>query len=405
NSYAEQQPLVMMMSYEGTDAVNHLFAPFHPPYREGVSSDGYRKYWAAVSNYYSEVDRLIGEWMNVLPSDTTVIVMSAYGFRWGRDRPREMPNGRSALSDHRNPGIFIAYGNHVAHGGYHPISIYDIAPTVLAIIGLPQSSEMPGHVAEWALTGIAPVTSVHVVSYAEFMNPRPMPGATTEPKLLEAELQTIGHLNDPSRNVSMLEEDQQAAGEAKPLPPERWGLYAYYNNLGVDLRRQGKLKESMDMFQQAIAINPNRPAPYLNLSMVLLDRQQYTAAEDVFLQAVAKGLPDADRWFADFASFYREHNMPTRAVSLLYRGKELLPQSYLIAANLGSALAATSRYTEGLPELERALGLQPSSTLALNNIGMFYAKRNDYAHALDYWNRSLAIDQRQPSIRALAEAA
>src|SRR5438552_14064912 len=38
-------------------------------------------------------------------------------------------------------------------------------------------------------------------------------------------------------------------------------------------------------------------------------------------------------------------------------------------------------------ELERALGLQPSSTLVLNDLGVFYAKHNDYARTLDYWNR------------------
>ncbi|HEX9492415.1 MAG TPA: alkaline phosphatase family protein, partial [Thermoanaerobaculia bacterium] len=31
-----QDPLLVLMSYEGTDAVNHLFGPFHPPYRDGV---------------------------------------------------------------------------------------------------------------------------------------------------------------------------------------------------------------------------------------------------------------------------------------------------------------------------------------------------------------------------------
>src|SRR5205823_2086480 len=163
--------------------------------------------------------------------------------------------------------------------------------------------------------------------------------------------------------------------------------------------------EALAAFEQAIALNPSRPTPYLNLAMTLIDRQQYTVADNVFLQAVGKGLPDADQWFADFAAFYREHDMQSRAIVLLYRGKELFPQSYVIAANLGSALAAANRYTEGLPELERALGLQPSSTLALNNIGTFYAKRNDYARALDFWNRSLAIDPRQPGVRVFAEAA
>jgi predicted AlkP superfamily phosphohydrolase/phosphomutase/Tfp pilus assembly protein PilF len=407
NLYNQEQPLLLMMSYDGTDTVNHLFAPFHPPYREDVSSDGYRKYWAAVSNYYSEVDRMIGEWMNVLPADTTVIVMSAYGYRWGRNRPTAIPNGASALSDHRNPGVFIAYGNHVEKtAGMHVASIYDIAPTVLAILGLPQSNDMPGHVMSWAFHDITPVSTVRVVSYAEFVSLHTMATASRiEPRQYEAELQTIGHLSDEARNTAIAEGEQQPSGAPQTMPPEKWAAYAYANNQGVELRRQRKIKEAGDAFQQAIQLNPNRPAPYLNLAMVSLERQEYSEADDAFMQAVSKGLPNGEQWFIDFAAWYRDHNMTTRAIALLYKGKELLPNSYLIAANLGSMLAASSRYSEGLPELERALSLQPSSTLALDNIGTFYAKRNDFARALDFWNRSLAIDPRQPQIRALADAA
>ncbi len=88
--------------------------------------------------------------------------------------------------------------------------------------------------------------------------------------------------------------------------------------------------------------------------------------------------------------------MTSRAVNLLYKAKQIYPQSYLVAANLGSALAQAERYTEGLPELERALGLQPSSTLVLNNLAVLYARSDEFARALDFWNRSLAIDPRQP---------
>jgi lipoprotein NlpI len=58
-----------------------------------------------------------------------------------------------------------------------------------------------------------------------------------------------------------------------------------------------------------------------------------------------------------------------------------------------------------VPELERALDMQPSSTMVLNNLGLYYAKRNDYGRALDYWNRSLSIEPHQPQIRVAAEAA
>ncbi|HEX3582440.1 MAG TPA: tetratricopeptide repeat protein, partial [Thermoanaerobaculia bacterium] len=408
NLYNEQQPLVFMMSYDGTDAVNHLFAPFHPPMRDGVSSDGYRKYWAAVTTYYTEVDRMIGEWMQVLPADTTVIVMSAYGFRWGKNRPYSVPNG-STLSDHRNPGVFIAYGNHVVRGGgTHALTLYDIAPSVLAILGLPQSGEMPGHVLSWAFNNITPVQTVRVVSYSEFMNTRPQqPSASVEPKRYQADLQAIGHLSDPSRNLTpQLEEDEQTANSnATPLPPDVWGRYAYLNNSGIALLKQKKVGDAINAFGQASELNPRRAVPHLNLAMALLEKQQYTAADAEFLKAVSAGLPNGEQWFVDYAAWYRDHDMPTRAITVLSKGKELYPQSFTIAANLGATLLAADRFTEGVPELERALGIQPSSTLALNNLGIFYAKQHDYGRALDFWNRSLAIDGRQPQIHAAVEAA
>jgi Tfp pilus assembly protein PilF len=396
-----------MVGYEGTDDINHLFAPFHPPLREGVSETGYRKYWPAVANYYSEVDRLIGEWMNVLPRETTVMIVSAHGFNWGKGRPRAIPAGGSALSDHRNPGLFIAYGPLVAPSrAPHPMSIYDVAPTILTLLGLPQSMEMPGRVATWAFQSVQPINSVRVVSYGEFVGERPITTAVhVEPQTYQVELQAIGHLNDPSKNLAPILEEGESPAQSAPLPPEKWGLYAYYNNLGVDLRSKGKYKEAAEAFQQAIQLNPNRPVPFLNLAMAVFDRQQYTDADDLFFTAVAKGLPNAESYVIDFAALYRERQMISRAIGVLAKGKELFPQSYLIAANLGSALVQVSRYTEGVPELERALGLQPSSTLVLNNLGIFYAKKNDYARALDYWNRSLSIQPQQPQIRTAAEAA
>lgn len=402
--YQQDQPLLMMMSFEGTDAVNHLFAPYHPPYREGISQTSFRRYWPAVANYYSEVDRLIGEWMKVLSDDTTVIILSAHGFRWNKTRPRTSPVGRSALSDHRNPGIFIAYGNHVAPGAFRSVTLYDIVPTVLAILGLPKSVEMPGNVAAGVFRDIEPVTSVRVVSYNEFFGGRALGAPTLDPKQYTEKLQAIGHLMDPSRMQPMIDEDDLPSQTARTQTPAQFGTYAHHNNLGVELHGQGKHREATEAFQQAIDLNPARFTPYLNMAMVLFDRQQYTAADDVFIMAVARGLPNADRRFADFAALYRSRNMTSRAISLLYKGKQIFPQSYVIAANLGSALAQANRYSEGVPELERALGLQPSSTLALNNLGIYYAIRKDYGRALDFWNRSLNIDPRQPEIRKSAEA-
>ncbi len=171
------------------------------------------------------------------------------------------------------------------------------------------------------------------------------------------------------------------------------------------MRAKGKLSESIDAFDRAIDINPTRPTPHLNEAMVFFDRQQFAPADAQILNAIALGLPNAENYLIDFGALYRQRNMNARAIVLLYQGRRLFPQSYVIAVNLGSALLEAERYTEGVPELVRALGLQPSSTLALNNLGLFYAKQNDYGRALDFWNRSLSVDAHQPQIREGAVAA
>jgi tetratricopeptide (TPR) repeat protein len=315
------------------------------------------------------------------------------------------PIGRSALSDHRNPGVFIAYGNHVVpNRGSHSMSVYDVVPSILAILGLPPSTEMPGQLPPWIFRDITAVDSVRVVSYDEFFSGRGVGGGLNLAQYRSA-LQAIGHLPDPKAMQPVFEDEDNAEAAAGQPTTANWGQYAHFNNQGIELRKQGKLKEAIESFQAAIDLNPSRPTPYLNMAMTLFDRQQYTAADDVFVMAVARGLPNADRWFADFAALYRSRNMTSRAIGLLYKGKQIFPQSYVIAANLGSALMQSDRYTEGLPELERALGLQPSSTMVLNNLGIYYSKKKEYARALDFWNRSLTIDPRQGPIRTAADAA
>jgi tetratricopeptide (TPR) repeat protein len=265
---------------------------------------------------------------------------------------------------------------------------------------------MAGQAATWAFKDVVPIQSVGVVSYSEFVNSRPLPASAPDnPSGYRARLQAIGHLNDPSHNLTPILDSDEPVRTAPPIPIERWGRYAYWNNQGIQLRSQGKASEAIDAFDRAIDLNPTQPTPYLNEAMTAAEKQQYALADRMFLKALELGLPKAEQWLVDFAAFYRDRNLPARAITLLYAGKRMFPRSYLIAANLGAYLVAAGRYPDGIPELERALGLQPSSTAVLNNLGVAYVKEEDYARALDFWNRSLAIDPRQPEIREAVVAA
>lgn len=403
--YRAVDPTLLVVNYRGTDVVNHLFSPFHPPYRQGVSYAEYRRYWPAVANFYGEMDRLIGEWTRVLEPGTAVLIVSSHGYHWGSERLRAWSSRIGSLPQHRASGVLIAWGEGVNQSQLRrQAAIEDVTPTVLALLGLPASREMDGKVLEWTFENLQPVVGSDVVRYDEYVDrePAPVPPGIAAAAYRE-DVQKIGHVIDPSQ-MSLPQFEDDGIGTATPLTAAEWGRYAWLNNHAIDLRQEKKRSEALAELRQAIELNPSRPTPYLNRAMILLEVQRYTDAEEALLEAVRHNLPNGEQYVLDLAAWYRANDMPTRAVNFLGRAGALFPQSYRIAANRGSALAAMQRYTEGTAELQRALGLQPSSTLALNALGNIAARREDWGSAMDYWNRSLAVDPRQPEIRRAAEA-
>jgi predicted AlkP superfamily phosphohydrolase/phosphomutase len=402
-AFRTTSPNLFMMHYGGTEFVNHLFGPYHPPYRNGVPADEFRKFAPAVANFYADVDRMIGEWMRVIPREATVLFVSAHGMAWGQTRPRRRPSGETSLGDHRPFGILLAYGERVVPSRtYRVVSIYDIAPTVLTLLGLPKSQEMPGAFISPFFRDVEPIEQVAIGSYGDFIESRPViVPQNPDVDQYRAHLLLTGHLAPESRQSPLLEDD---APQSTPVSPEVWGRYAWLNNRAIELKGEGNDKEAIEALQEAVKLNPTRPTPYFNLSIMLFDREMYTASEQHLMEAIRRGLPNPEQHLVDYAAFLRSRDMPSRAASVLSKGLELFPDSYLLTANLASALSAVNRFTDALPLYERALALRPTSTLVLNDLGILYMRRKEYARALDYWNRSLALDPRQPEIRQAVNA-
>jgi predicted AlkP superfamily phosphohydrolase/phosphomutase/Flp pilus assembly protein TadD len=401
--YQRQQPFLFMIGFPGADAIHHTFGPYHPPGRANVDWEMRNRYWPVVTNYYMELDRLIGEWLQVITDDTTVIVVSAHGTRWDRGRPATPPGDRSDLGLHRDSGIFVIAGNRVRPSqAMRSLNLVDVTPTVLTILGLPGAKEMTGRYADEFFDELPPIEAVQITSYSDVvtLDRQPVTGGAQDPASYRTELVRIGHLT-PQRAAT---EERVATGTPATLG-EAWGEYAWLNNEGVRLTRENSLDEAVRAFEQAIRMNPDRPTPYVNLAKIALKRQRYTNADQLIWKAVDLGVTDPEDLILDLAAWYRSNDMPTRAIQVLSGARERYPDSYEITANLGSALAAAQRYTDAVPILEHALALRPTATVVLNNLGTIYAERKQFDRALDYWNRSLEISPRQPVIAQAARAA
>jgi len=140
-----------------------------------------------VRDAYRRVDRDLGELLEILGPDTTVFVVSDHGFTTDYDTGR---------GKHRAEGIFIAVGPGIAADSQRlDLSVYDIAPTVLAGLGLPVADEM-AHPARLDLFE-DDVTPIRIQTYGGIQEALGTQGQGSEERIdasTEEQLRALGYI-------------------------------------------------------------------------------------------------------------------------------------------------------------------------------------------------------------------
>ncbi|MFQ5719160.1 MAG: alkaline phosphatase family protein [Acidobacteriota bacterium] len=167
----DQGPRFTAVYFGGVDVTGHRFWRFaHPD--EGHwerTPEQIRIFSGALDEYYRWTDAAIGRLVDAAPPGTTVLIVSDHGMelrRGQKDRPptpqnlypEEISGGHSKGPD----GILIAAGPGIARNFFagfwpegsamprlgsrsHP-AVVDLAPTLLALFGLPAGADMDGGV-------------------------------------------------------------------------------------------------------------------------------------------------------------------------------------------------------------------------------------------------------------------
>lgn len=123
------------------------------PYADGIDPTELAQAGRYVPDYYRYLDTVVGRVRSLIDDDTTMVVLSDHGFRVSTAEP--LLNG-----SHSDTAVFLAVGRAVKPGRVD-LHVFDVAPTLYALLGLPAGADMRGKVLTEAfdVAAVAPVAS------------------------------------------------------------------------------------------------------------------------------------------------------------------------------------------------------------------------------------------------------
>jgi tetratricopeptide (TPR) repeat protein len=390
--YDRYRPELMTLYLQGTDEIGHVFAPYAPPRLECTSEADFAKYRRAVDVYYALVDKMLGQWMRRASEDgATLVVNSDHGFKWGEDRTceRSSVNWATAAYWHRINGVFAAWGARVRPSPTRAkLSVFDLAPTVLALMDLPADRRMTGKTATPGFEGISPPPRKDLFSTVVVRRVSAAPASAAEASEYAKKLRALGYLT---------------GSETQPIAPaggDRPGMTeGAYNNLGVYLREAvGNLPAAEAALQKALDLKPGYHSPIFNLAVLYRMKREDAKAIDWLFRSLDAGHAEPERTIANWVGEYEQKNRIGPAIALLERATTKFPENEPFARELGLLRFRERRDCPGAFAALSPFGAKTTDVDTLNALGLFQTCLGHGPEAVALFERSLAMKPDQPAV-------
>jgi tetratricopeptide (TPR) repeat protein len=275
--WRQRHPDVALVYFEVTDSAAHLFGHlFRNEDLAGELAAQRQRYGATVEEVYRLADEILGEYLAVIDSDTTLIVLSDHGFRLGAlhdDPSRTRDLRRVSERFHREEGVLYLYGARIRPGArLETPTILDVTPTILALAGVAPAADMPGRV---LLEGLLleedpPRVATHETGAGETLS-LARAGETEDATLRR--LRALGYLGSAEEDVV----------EGEVARPSAAGL----RNLAAIHFEAGQLEEALALYRQLVASSPEDAALRTSLAGTLGALGRYEEAMAQIEEALA----------------------------------------------------------------------------------------------------------------------
>lgn len=403
----EYRPRVAAVYYEGMDTVAHLFMRYAPPRLPGVRPEEVERWGAVVDRFAKIQDRLLGEAVREAGEGVTVMVVSDHGFKSGSSRPQTDPRiGVGMAADwHRKFGVFAVAGPGIRRGGaLSDVSILDVSPTILALMGLPAGEDMDGRPVTAILEEGAPEPPDRIASWEGAGEGRTDPlvsgdvSEAVEEEMI-AKLAALGYLSQTTPNASnnvgitLLQQGRNAEAEQafRRALEQDPSFGPARLNVARALMAAGRMDEALAELEAARKADPDLPEVDNLIGNVLLEREDIGRAEATFRRALERDSGNPHLWNSLGITLARQGRSEEALAA--YRRVEQIDADYAEAINnAGLVLREQGRLEEAIAEFRRAIAADPDFPGSWNNLGLVEQDRGNLDAALEAYDRGLEAD-------------
>jgi Tfp pilus assembly protein PilF len=386
---ASDRPDLTLVYIQGTDSIGHVFAPYAPPRQQTIALADYEHYRDVPARFFARIDRMLGEYAALAQTTDSVLVLASdHGFKWTEGRPTTLSSVANATAArwHADDGIYLIWGKGVepsaGHAGHG--TVQQICATLMALLGLPPGKGVSGP----SLPG-APSLTGDPVDYRAHYTPAAVVASTGgaasgADEETVAKLRALGYVGASS-------------GGGRAIGTRTAGSF---NNEALLLKQQGKTKEAIDAFEQALVVDPKLASALWNLSDLLFAQNTSLDKSDTLLvRAFASGLPEGTRYLIGRAIGYQRSGSLDRALKLLTDAIVAKPDEAEVWLFRGRYRLDRQDCPGALADFRQTTQLAPANAAAFASQGVAQLCTNDRAGARASFQRSLALDSNQPNVR------
>jgi len=363
--------------FEGIDTACHRFMLYMPPKMKRASSEDYRKYKDAIENFYIFQDQLVGELLASVDSDTTVVVISDHGFYSGGGRPMTQPDDftTGAQTWHRPMGIVILSGKWIKPGRVDRANIFDIAPTLLYLSGLPIPEDMIGNPLVSAISSdFKNSFQIAKIDSYEKVNPirhEEVPRLSRIDKERIAELKALGYIGGGSEES----ESQKISQKSAPQKDFRDTLSTHYN-LGRNYLYKKQYAKAEEEFKKSLSVDPNFQFGLYFLAKTYQEQNRIEEAIQCLKRIISNSSDVFPLTYILLTNLYIEKGEPESAEKILQSALIIKNEVSEIHSGLGFIHEKRGDMEKAEKEYLKALELNPLEFSAISRIFSLYISQD-----------------------------